>query len=495
MQQGPFIATFKALSFSDPSWILWPDAAALLGNLYSFFSISTLLASFLIGFCITLKYSAYMLSDFKTISDSNIPDIAIKLWFAVILSLPLFLDTGPLWFTIWWAIIFSGYINRVEKRLIVVLFALVISSGWISNIGGNLVTYTSTQANKEIFLVEEGLENQDDIENLASWVNKYPNDADPANALAISKIRIGEFEDAITLLTRCIASEPDNPIYYNTMGIVLAAEQKHKEAATAFENASKLDPAEVVYYFNLSRAYLDVFNLFEADKQIEIMTGIDPREASRLLSRNAYPMYVYKKTPLRDMLGRQMQPSAEAAKASIELWHSAIGIVRPAWAPFAGIIMLVCFILLGYIPMDKFTKKCSRCGNSFYVGTLTERGYPRCLQCNLIETRSKKQHSVIVHHKLQEIKDYTTLNRRRTSRFEMMLPGLGSLLANRTLRAVVMLFVFSFGAVLAISGGIFMYSFMPSGSHYILYFRLAGNMVLLILYLIAFRYPPVKKGI
>ena len=215
MQQGPIISTFKALSFSDPSWILWPDAAALLGNLYSFFSISTLLASFLIGFCITLKYSAYMLSDFKTISDSNIPDIAIKLWFAVILSLPLFLDTGPLWFTIWWAIIFSGYINRVEKRLIVVLFALVISSGWISNIGGNLVTYTSTQANKEIFLVEEGLENQDDIENLASWVNKYPNDADPANALAISKIRIGEFEDAITLLTRCIASEPDNPIYYN----------------------------------------------------------------------------------------------------------------------------------------------------------------------------------------------------------------------------------------------------------------------------------------
>jgi hypothetical protein len=77
----------------------------------------------------------------------------------------------------------------------------------------------------------------------------------------------------------------------------------------------------------------------------------------------------------------------------------------------------------------------------------------------------------------------------------MILPGLGSLLANRTIRAVVMLFVFSFGAVLAISGGMFMYSFMPSGSHYILYFRLAGITALLILYLIAFRYPPVKKGL
>jgi tetratricopeptide (TPR) repeat protein len=495
MYQGPIISTFKALSFSDPSWILWPDAAALLGNLYSFFLISTIMAFFLIGLCITIKYATYMLNDFKTISDSNIPDIAIKLWFAVILSLPLFLDTGPLWFTIWWALIFSGYMNRAEKKLIVVLFALVIISGWVSNIGGNLVTYTSTHTNKEIFLVEEGLETKDDLVNLSSWVNKYPNDADPANALAISKIRIGEYEDAITLLTRCIAIAPDNPIYYNTMGIVLAAEQKQKEAVTAFENASKLDPTEVVYYFNLSRAYLDVFNLFEADKQIEIMTGIDPREASRLLSRNTYPMYVYKKTPLKDILRRQMNPSAEATLASDELWRSAIGIVRPAWALLAGIIMLVCFILLGYVPMDKFTKKCSRCGINFYVGALTGRGYPLCLQCNLIETRSKKQHSVIVHHKLQEIKNFSTLNRRRTTRFEMILPGLGSLLANRTIRAVVMLFVFSFGAVLAISGGIFMYSFMPSGSHYILYFRLAGITGLLILYLIAFRYPPVKKGL
>lgn len=495
MQQGPIISTFKALSFSDPLWILWPDAAALLGNLYFFISISTILAFFLLGLCITIKYATYMLNDFKTISDSNIPDIAIKLWFAVILSLPLFLDTGPLWFTIWWAIIFSGYINRVEKRLIVVLFALVIASGWISNIGGNLLTYTSTHSNKEIFLVEEGLETQNDIANLASWVNKYPDDADPANALAISKIRIGEFEDAITLLTHCIASAPDNPIYYNTMGIVLAAQQKHKEAVTAFENASKLDPEEVVYYFNLSRAYLDVFNLYEADKQVEIMTGIDPREASRLLSRNTYPMYVYKKTPLKDMFMRQMQPSAEASLASDELWHLGIGIVSPVWVPLAGIIMLVCFLLLGYIPMDKFTKKCSRCGNSFYVGAITQRSYPICLQCNLIETRSKKQHSVIVHHKLQEIKDFRTLNRRRTQRFELILPGLGSLLANRTIRAVVMLFVFSFGVVLAITGGIFMYSFMPSGSHYILYFRLTGIMALLILYLTAFRYPPVKKGI
>jgi tetratricopeptide (TPR) repeat protein len=495
MQQGPILSTFKALSFSDPSWILWPDMSALLGNLYFFLTISTILAFFLMGACITIKYAAYLLNDFKTISDSNVPDIAIKLWFAMILSLPLFVDAGPLWFTIWWAIIFSGYINRAEKRIIFVLFALFIISGWISGIGGNLVTYTSTHANKEIYLVEEGLETQDDIANLSSWVLKYPDDTEPANALAISKIRIEEFDDAIKLLTRCIASAPDNPIYYNTMGIALAAQQKNKESVNSFGNASKLDPEEVVYYFNLSRAYLDVFNLYEADKQVEIMTGLDPREASRLLSRNAYPMYVYKKTPLMDILRRQMQPSAEASRASDELWHSAIGIIKPAWAPLAGIIMLVCFVLLGYIPMDKFTKKCSRCGNSYYVGALTEKGYPVCLQCNLIETRSKKQHSVIIHHKLQEIRDFSTLNRRRTARFEMILPGLGSLLANRTLRAVVMLFVFSSGAVLAISGGIFIYSFMPSGSHYTIYYRLAGVMVLMLLYLTAFRYPPVKKGI
>lgn len=495
MPQGPIISTFKALSFSDPSWILWPDAAALSGNLYFLFLASAVLTFFLIGLSITIKYAAYLLNDFKTISDSNVPDIAIKLWFAMILSLPLFLNAGPLWFTIWWAVIFSGYINRAEKKLIVILFILVMISGLLSNIGGKLITYTSTQADKEIFLVEESMENQDDIAYLSTWVNKYKNDSDPANALAISKIRIGEYEEAIALLSRCIADAPNNPIYYNTMGIVLAAQQKTKEAVTAFENASKLEPQEVVYYFNLSRAYLDVFNLFEADKQVEIMTGIDPREANRLLSRNTYPMYVYKKAPLKEMFARQMRPSTEAALASDELWNSAIGILKPSLAPWAGIIMLVCFMFLGYIPRDKFTKKCSKCGNNFYVGAVTAKGYPICLQCNLIETRSKKQHSIVVHHKLQEIKNFGTLNRRRTTRFEMVLPGLGSLIANRTIRAIVMLFILSFGVTLAISGGMFMYSFMPSGSHYILYFRLTGIAAILILYLIAFRYPPVKKGI
>jgi tetratricopeptide (TPR) repeat protein len=495
MPQGPVISTFKALSFSDPSWILWPDAAALTGNLYFLLLASTVLTFFLIGLSITIKYSAYLLNDFKTISDSSVPDIAIKLWFAMILTLPLFLNAGPLWFTIWWVVIFNGYINMAEKKLVAFLFILFMVSGLLSGIGGKLITYASTQANKEIFLVEENMEAQEDIAYLSTWVNKYEDDSDPANALAISKIRKGEYEDAISLLTRCIKNDPDNPIYYNTMGIVLAAQQKTNEAVTAFENASNLKPREVVYYFNLSRAYLDVFNLFEADKQVEKMTEIDPREASRLLSRNTYPMYVYKKEPLKDMFRRQMRPSTEASLAADELWNSAIGLLKPSWAPWAGIIMLICFLFLGYIPKDKFTKKCSKCGNHFYVGAMTQKGYPLCLQCNLIETRSKKQHNIVVHHKLQEIKNFGILNRRRTTRFEMFLPGLGSLIANRTIRAVAMLFIFSFAITLAISGGMFMYSFMPSGSHYTLYFRLTGIVALVMLYLIAFRYPPVKRGI
>jgi len=495
MPQGPIISTFKALSFSDPSWILWPDAAALSGNLYFLFLTSAVLMFFLFGLCITIKYASYLLNDFKTISDSNVPDIAIKLWFAMILSLPLFLDAGPLWFTIWWAVIFSGYINRAEKKVIVILFIFFMISGLLSGIGGKLITYASTQADKEIFLVEESMENQDDIAYLSNWVNKNKNDSDPANALAISKIRIGEYDEAIALLSRCIANSPNDSIYYNTMGIVLAAQQKINEAVTAFDNASKLDPGEVVYYFNLSRAYLDIFNLFEADRQVEKMTAIDPREASRLLSRNTYTMYVYKKTPLKDIFRRQMRSSTEASLAADELWNSAIGLLKPSWAPWAGIIMLVCFLFLGYIPRDRFTKKCSKCGNHFYMGAVTSKGYPICLQCNLIETRSRKQHNIVVHHKLQEIRNFGILNRRKTTRFEMILPGLGSLIANRTIRSLVMLFIFSFGIILAISGGMFMYSFMPSGCHYILYFHLTGIAALILLYLIAFRYPPVKKGI
>jgi len=495
MQNGPLITTFKALSSIDTSWILWPDAAAITGNAWLLVYAVTILAFFLIGLSIAIKYFPFLLNDFKTISNSNLPDVAIKLWFALVLVLPLFLDAGPVWFTVWWAIILRGYMNRVEKKLIISAMLCIALSGWFTGFGGKLFTYASTHLNTEIFLIEQGLETPDDIQRLQTYVLKNPKDSMASNALAIALIRKGELEQAVSLLYGCISNDPENPVYYNTMGIALAAQQKLKEAAGYFENASNLKNTDLIYYFNLSRAHLEMFNIFEADKYIEKMTELDPRETNRLLSRNTYPMYVFKNTDLQTMFKRQMADSIKGESAAGELWHAGFGVFRPEWALWGGFASLGLFLLAGLIPSDRFTRKCSRCGNTHYVGSTTEKGYPVCLQCSLIETKSKKQHAIIVQHKLMEIKHFGSINQKKTAKLELILPGLGSMLVNRTLRAVILFLVFSFGLLLIITGGVFIHSFVPSAWNYMPYLRALGAMMLVFMYLSVFNYPPIRKGI
>jgi hypothetical protein len=206
-------------------------------------------------------------------------------------------------------------------------------------------------------------------------------------------------------------------------------------------------------------------------------------------------MYVFKNADLQTMFKRQLVDSIRGEHASGELWHAGFGVFRPEWAFFAGIASLGLFLFAGFIPRDRFTRKCSRCGNTYYVGTSTEKGYPICLQCSLIETKSKKQHAIIVQHKLMEIKHFGTINQKKTAKLELILPGLGSMLVNRTLRAVMLFLVFSLGILLIATGGVFIHSFVPSAWDYRLYLRILGALMLAVLYLLVLRIPPIKKGV
>lgn len=492
LSSGKFISAFKSLP------VVWPVVATVFGNVYLLLLGTVTLACFLIGLCLAYKYIPYLLTDFRNASNNEIPEFGLKIWLAFLVALPIFLDAGPLWYVLWWFILFWGYTNRSERRFAVVLGVLIMLSGWIAHVGGGLVTMTTTQVGKEIYLAEHGLESASDIEVLSAWVRSHAGDAEPMNALAMAQIKQKRYSEAVTLLNQTNNIEPTNARYYNHMGIALAGLGKYKEALTAFTNAAAIDSGSVVYLYNISKVHLATYNIYEAEKAIDRASAIDPERTSALLSqelKNKNVRFIMEAVPTVRLLARQMRPSESLRAAADELWHVPLGLIKRDKAVWLGLAVLVLLYLLGHVPNEKFTKVCERCGNSFYVGTTSKQGHPMCLQCNWLEIKSKKQVNTVLHNKLEDIKQYRVSNRVRTSKMELVFPGLGSLVAGRTSRGIVWIFMLSAALIMVITGGGIMHTFVPADPDVRLYVRLIGVVIIALVYWRAYKSPPIQLGV
>jgi hypothetical protein len=190
-----------------------------------------------------------------------------------------------------------------------------------------------------------------------------------------------------------------------------------------------------------------------------------------------------------------MRPSDDLKTAADALWTMSFGMIPRKMSIFLAMGTFLIFFLQGYIPEDKFTKRCSRCGKLYYSGTFTKSGNPMCLQCHWIDAKVKKQQTSILHHKTEEIRKYKSLSYQKISKLELMLPGLGSLMINRTGISLLRITSLSIGVLLIITGGSFITSFIPVNMELSPFIRILGLIVLGVLFTKAYKAPPIRYGV
>lgn len=476
----------------------WPLVATLLGNGYLFVILTTILTFILVGVCLLFKYLPHMFNDLILGSNNELSPLGIKLWMALIVLLPLFFDTGVLWFVLWWFIVLWGYLNVMEKRLAFVFISLIFFSSWISLVGAGFLTYSQTNINREMFAIDHGVGTSRDSIALASWAKNASADAEPMNVQAVSEIEKGNHLAAINLLSRALDLEPGNDRYYNHLGIALAALKRNHEATNAFDNAIALDRNNVVYHYNLSRLHQATYNLYEAEQSINKASGIDSARVRSFLDREEQDQdngFIQEHVPLVRYLERQMKPSEHLVLVADALWNSALGLFPRNKAMYMSLAVIVILFLLGHIPEEKFTKRCNRCGNLYYSGKTSESGYPMCLQCHWLETKSKKQMTSVLAGKAEEIRQFRIHAASRTQKLDLMLPGMGSLWVNKTFRGLVRLAVFSASVILVITGGGIISSFIPLGFGISWHLRVVGVLFLGLLYLRCYKSPSLRYGV
>jgi tetratricopeptide (TPR) repeat protein len=476
----------------------WPVVTAVLGNSYFFVISTTLLSLFLTGICLIYKYAPLILNDMRNYTNNDLKDLGLILWLIFILLIPLFFNVGPMWLVLWWLLLLWSYMIPAEKRLAFFFVFLILMSNWIAHLGAGFLTYTETQLNRQIYAIEHKISDADDIAAVASWITAHPSDAEPTNTMALVEINRSNFSEAIRYLNRGIDLEPNNARFYNHLGIALLGSGKNKEALRSFQNAISLMPENMVYYYNVSRLYQSTYNFYEGEKAIAAASGFDSDGVRRLLDQEnmvGRTRYIQEYTPLMQLLARQMRPSDDLKTAANALWTFAFGLIPRSVSIYLAIGSFLAFIMLGYIPSDKFTKRCSRCGKLYYSGSMTKTGSPMCLQCHWIDIKVKKQQVSIVHQKTEEIRKYKTFSYQKLLRLELILPGLGSFLTNRTGRGLARITLFCACLLAVITGGSFIISFLPVQMEYTGIIRVIGIATYGLLLLRAYKSPPIRFGV
>ncbi len=498
MEHTRFLAGMLPYFPSGEWFAFWPYTTAVVGSGYFFVIAATILTFVLIGVSLLVKYIPLLYNDIQAATDQQFPAAATKLWIFIIVILPFFATAAPLLYPAWWFLLLRTYMNKNEKGAALVIAAFIFMSAMITHTGAAFLTYPHTQVNREIFLTDHGLADSKDYLTIDAWVKENPGDADALNARALLDIRKGDYSAAALTLDQCLSIDPASARYYNHLGIALAKEGRNREALKAFGNSISLEPQNPVYHYNLSRTHQQMLNFYAAEKSVMAASDLAPARVRELLDMESHELqnnFVIDATPVTTLIARQMKTSTELEDAADGLWNLIMGVFPRGRATMAAFFYLILLLLLDRIPQDKFSKKCHRCGRLYYVGGLSQKGLPLCLQCEWINSKENRNQQVVAD-KADDVRQYRKDSRIQLKKLEKILPGMGLIMGDRMLDGSLRLFTISSGIILIVSGGQIIHSIIPApaGSSSALLLRLAGLIIISLAYWRSSRFEPARIG-
>jgi tetratricopeptide (TPR) repeat protein len=109
-----------------------------------------------------------------------------------------------------------------------------------------------------------------------------PNNAEVQSQLGASLIRMGQGDKAIEMLEQVVVRTPLYAHAHNTIGFAYFKKKRYADAAKAFKRAVEIDPASVLYRFNLGISQALIQNKSGALTQYNALREIAPKRAQQI---------------------------------------------------------------------------------------------------------------------------------------------------------------------------------------------------------------------
>jgi tetratricopeptide (TPR) repeat protein len=434
------------------SVVSFPTCVRVSYNFLYIVSHALLMTFVVFGVMLLLKYIPLY---FQEIRRNWAPGLSKALGAAlkvVLLLVPFFFRLNMLWAILFWSVLVWGYVTRGERRWLI-FFLLVLAyvpffvRSWSSFLEGPGagVLLEMTRANYE----ESDSATE---ENLRTWMQAHPDDAQVLFTVALLEKRRGRYARAEELYRKAAEKAPQWGSAFSNLGNVYLAESRTDPAITSYERALQLEGGNGVHYFNLSRAF----------SQEKLLSGKADEAFQR--ARQLTPELV-------DRYSRLDQPNLPAnfnrlvideVLKPLSLWRRAMkasfggeGWLRPLFQPWferkgSGTPFLwPAFFLLFLIGMSRFGKgkrfltRCSLCGAPTYR---LYRGAPGqelvCANCSRVLVQKEKLHSRLELKKSFQMERFEKQNRIVARAVSFVLVGAGDLWRGDFFRGNVFLFFF-----------------------------------------------------
>lgn len=112
---------------------------------------------------------------------------------------------------------------------------------------------------------------------LAPLLAAYPNHPEILRLHAGVQNLRGDYTGAVTSMQRAVAQRPHDPLYYNTLGVILGQAGDYDAALNALRYACKLQPDLAIAWFNLGVMLTRCMRRVEATEVLQRSVALDPQ--------------------------------------------------------------------------------------------------------------------------------------------------------------------------------------------------------------------------
>jgi len=406
-----------------------------------------------------VRYLRFFFHDFHHLFPRGVARIQSGLLAVLLLLLPLLFHLGLVAVLFVFALIGWLYQQRREQVLtMVVVLVLGISPFAVRWLAQGLQAPGSLSA--DLYAVARGSAPLESRQRLRSYLAAHPDDARVLAVLGGYYKRAGRYEQAERLLRRAHQARPSSELITNNLGNVLFLKRDVDGAIKLYDEAIRLQPATIEAYYNLSRAYYAKLDLEKAKEHRQAAARLGEKRVRRWQKQAASGLARFAVVDIAapdDWLAAYLHPEddKQVKRAAEVMWRSWGGLGSTGGFPFvAGGFVLLLLLLQVLKERWQLSLPCVRCGRP--VCRRCDSDLPDRNSCGQCFHAFRQREGVDARARIEKEIQIRQRRRRleRLSRlFSFMVPGMGQLLVDKTIRGFTIMVFFSLALMQVLTKG------------------------------------------
>ncbi len=442
----PFSETWKGVR---AGFGYYPRALQFFYNLFYILGNAVLMTFVVFGIILLVKYLPLYVYDIRKNLSREVDKLLANSLKIFLLFIPFFLRLDILWAVLYYLILFWGFVAKRERQLIVFFFIVLVYVPFFLRSSSSFLDSSASD-----ILMEMNAANYEDgsrtvEESLKSWLSTHPDDPEVIFTLGLLEKRQSRYAQAEEYYRKAIQVAPVFSEAFSNLGNVYYARRQTGLALSSYQHAIELNPSKGAYYYNLYRALsqetflsgnvgLAFQKAMQLDpKLVQYYSSIDtPPHPNRLVVDEMLSARVLWTRFLSFYIGRE-GILFRLFKAWFERVPSRLPILVPLF--FLGFVVG----MSKFGRARRFLTRCPMCGSPthrFYLGNTAQEYI--CFNCYRIYIQKEKLHPKIAEKKALQIQQFQKQNDFLRKFLSFFFVGLGDLWGDRSLRGLVLLFVF-----------------------------------------------------